>query len=119
MSACTIGDRIDWYCRIMDLLERTATREAARELLDELVASAGDGPGTPPVRIEGGAVLVPSGLYDLLIELIDQHGLANQVKAAVDADYERQQHELAMAADELGLATEQVAPRPAKTGTST
>jgi hypothetical protein len=111
MNRCMIGDRIGWYCRLMELFERAASRQAVHELLDELLAAAGDGLGAPPVRIEGGAMLVPAELYDLLIKLIDEHGLAGRVGAAVDADYKRQQDELRSAAAELGLDPGQVAPQ--------
>jgi hypothetical protein len=110
MSPCAMSDRIEWYRRLMELFERTATREAARELLDELLAAAGDGVGTPPVRIDGGAVLVPAELYDLFVKLLDENDLSGQVEAAVSADYEQQRRKLRSAAAELGLDPSMVAP---------
>jgi len=65
----------------MELFERAATLETAHELLDELLAAAGDGLGSPPVRIEDEAVLVPAGLYELLVRVIEEHGLDGEVRS--------------------------------------
>jgi len=107
-----MADRVDWYCALMELFERTASRETAHELLDELLAAAGDGLGSPPVRIENEAVLVPAGLYELLVRVIEEHGLDDEVQEAIDADYARQQDDLRAAAGELGFDPDEVFPPP-------
>jgi hypothetical protein len=107
MSA--IGTR--WYLQLMELFEFTANQQAAIDRLPALLMAAGKGIGTPPVRIEDEAVLVPAALYDWLLKLLDEHDLGGQIKTAVDADYARQEEELRAAATELGLDPDQVAPR--------
>ncbi|MGA2929955.1 MAG: hypothetical protein ABSG43_29000 [Solirubrobacteraceae bacterium] len=99
----------------MELFEFTASQQAAIDQLPALLMAAGKGAGTPPVRIEQEAVLVPVALYELLLGLLDEHGLAGQVKLAVDADYARQEHELRATAGELGLDPEMVAGGPQTT----
>jgi hypothetical protein len=113
-----IVGRERWYLRLMELHELTATRQAARDMLDALLAAAGDGLGTPPVRINDEAVLIPAGLYDLLVRVIEEHGLDNEVQGAVDADYARQQHALRDAAVELGFDPDVVAPAPGRANES-
>lgn len=115
MNVCAVD--AGWYRRLVELFEFTATQQAAIDKLPALLMAASRGIGAPPVRIEGEAVLVPAALYDLLLKLLEEHGLGDQVKLAVDADYERQEHELRETAAELGLDPGQVAPRaPATPG---
>jgi hypothetical protein len=102
----------------MEPLEFTATREAVKDRLPALLAAAGDGIGSPPVRVEGGAMIVPAALYDLLVKLVEEHGLGDQVQLAVDADYERQEANIRRAAEELGFDLHEVASRSAKTRTA-
>ena len=111
MSERGIADRIEWYLRLMELFEVSATRDAVVDRLPALLLAAGKGEGALPVRIEGKAVLVPAQLFDLLIDVIERHGLDAEVQQAVDADYARRERELRSMADELGLDPGVVTPR--------
>ena len=110
MKGSGIADRIEWYRRLMDLFEVTATREAVADRLPALLLAASKGKGALPVRIEGKAVLVPAQLFDLLVEVIERHGLDDEVQQAVNADYARQEGDLRSLASELGLDPEQITP---------
>jgi hypothetical protein len=117
MDECLFAGGREWYLRLVELFEFTATRKAVTERLPALLAAAGDGIGTPPVRVEGGAMIVPAELYDLLLKLVNEHGLGGQVQVAVDTDYERQEALIRSAAQELGLDPDAVAPRSASAAT--
>jgi hypothetical protein len=112
MSVFVVVDGCWWYRRLVEMFEFTATRQVARDKLDALLAAAADGIGSPPVRIDNEAVLVPAALYDLLVRLVEEHGLGALVQEAVNADYQRQESELRAVAVELGLDPEYVFGRP-------
>lgn len=59
MSMCAFASRSGWYRRLMELFEFTASQQAAIDKLPALLMAASKGVGTPPVRIEEEAVLVP------------------------------------------------------------
>ena len=115
MAARLVGEGAEWYRRLVELLEFTATREAVRDRLPALLAAAGDGIGSPPVRVEGGAMIVPAALYDLLVKLVEEHGLGDQVQVAVNADYERQEANISRAAEELGFNSDEATSPSRKT----
>lgn len=103
MSASPMSDSTRWYFRMMDLFEVSVDRQAVIDGLPALLMAAGLGAGSLPVRIEDSAVLVPAGLYDLFVRVIEAHGLDEEVQEAVDADYRRQEDELRAVAGELGF----------------
>lgn len=108
----TVGVIPEWYRRLMELPEVSATREAVRERISGLLMAAAGGIGSPPVRIDGDVMILPAALYDLLVQLVDEHGLGEKVQRAVEEDHQRQEAALRRAAEDAGLNPREVSSRP-------